>query len=708
MRLLSVGAGLAWFVCVVAVAASDLESVAALVRTGQDQEALVGIRSLSESQRDDSAVRYLEGRLLLEVGRPCDAQKALSESTPSLPEDIRVDSRRRWAIAAARCGDCADARPVLLGTDSGDAAVTRHDRVIAADCAIQLGEFEQAATELERLTRRRREGTDQVALLVMLGDVYARLGRTEDAEEVARRAWILAVAPQQRDVAARMVERFEPTDEDRLDRAQSFVDARRFGKAVELLETVPPNDALDERRLHMLGMALFRMRTRYDEAARVLRASAERRGKYATEDAFHAARALSRADQDARAVRAYRAFAKRYPRSRRAPEARFLAAWLEIRMGRKNGEVQMARLLQGKNQVRGKWRRSALWELGFRSFEKRRYARAARYLEQYTRLATSAMDEARGLYWLGRAYRRGPKAVEAYREAIDVEPLHWYAVLAAARLERLGVTPPDPFESRDEGGAASDETVALALPETFVVYRGLGLDRDGIRWLADHEKGLVDDYPKPDRIRLLATLYDEIGAYRDGLRVARKKMAFLHTDPAENRWWWNAAYPMPWQDIVDAHRGDLPRALIYATMRQESGYNPVVVSRAGAVGLMQLMPEVASKLAGTPTTRRLLEQPSQNIPLGIEEMAALASDFDGVFPLSIAAYNAGKQRVRRWLRESRRMELDRFVERIPFNETRNYVRRVTTHYARYVYLQDASAGWPTLPPFVAPGVGSGR
>lgn len=48
------------------------------------------------------------------------------------------------------------------------------------------------------------------------------------------------------------------------------------------------------------------------------------------------------------------------------------------------------------------------------------------------------------------------------------------------------------------------------------------------------------------------------------------------------------------------------------------------------------------------------------------------------------------------------MELDRFVERIPFNETRNYVRRVTTHYARYMYLDDPESGWPKLPRFVNP------
>jgi soluble lytic murein transglycosylase len=438
-------------------------------------------------------------------------------------------------------------------------------------------------------------------------------------------------------------------------------------------------------------MALFRMRTRYLDAARVLHQSALMGGEHETEDAFHSARALSRADKDPRAIRAYRRFAQRYPRNKRAPEARFLAAWLEIRLGRTNGERQMERLVRGKSQVRGRWRRSAVWELGFRAFETRRYARAAHYLSQYTELVTTSMDSARGFYWLGRAYRRGPKAVDAYRKAI-----------AAGRLKRLKVKPPAPFENASSPSSVEIPEGDLPVPDTFEAYRRLGLDLDGIAWLNAHENALVAEYPQAQRIPLLSRLYRDAGAYRDALLTARRRMVYLHSDPSEHRWWWEATYPMPWRSIVDEHRADLPRALVYATMRQESGFRPEVISRAGAVGLMQLMPEVATKLAGKPVTRYMLRVPETNIVLGLEEMAALAAEFDHVYPLSIAAYNAGKSRVKRWLKESRRMELDRFVERIPFNETRNYVRRVTTHYARYSYLDDPDSGWPALPAFVKP------
>ena len=687
-----------------ALAEEGLDRIASLVRSGDEAGALEAIELLSENDRGSDALRYLEGRLLLAVDRPCDAMEKLARLPATLPESLRNDSMRRWATAAAQCGHCAEARPVLLGIASSEIAVTRRDRAIAADCAIQLGELEIAAEELARLTRRKRDAANRVALLAILSDVYVELERPDDARDAALEAWKSAVQPGQQDAARKLQERASPSPSDRVSRAEELMDARRFAQAVEELEAIDLGDdpALGARWRHVYGMALFRMRTRYLDAARILHQSALLGGEHETEDAFHSARALSRADQDGRAIRAYRRFAQRYPRNKRAPEARFLAAWLEIRLGRANGEKQMERLVRGKSQVRGRWRRSAVWELGFRAFETRRYSRAARYLSQYTSLVSTSMDAARGFYWLGRAYRRGPKAVDAYRKAIGVEPLHWYAVLAAGRLKRLKVTPPGPFENAGTPSSVEVPDADLPLPDTFEVYRQLGLDLDGIAWLNAHENALVAEYPSAQRIPLLTQLYRDAGAYRDALLIARRRMVYLHSDPSKHRWWWDAVYPMPWRSLVDEHRADLPRALVYATMRQESGFRPDVVSRAGAVGLMQLMPEIATKLAGMTVTRYMLRVPETNIALGLEEMAALAEDFDDVYPLSIAAYNAGKSRVKRWLKESKRMELDRFVERIPFNETRNYVRRVTTHYARYSYLDDPESGWPVLPAFVKP------
>jgi thioredoxin-like negative regulator of GroEL len=166
-----------------ALAEEGFERVASLVRNGDERGALAEINLLADQDGNSDALRYLEGRLLLDLGRPCDAMDKLARTPARLPEAMRHDSMRRWATAAAQCGHCADARPVLLRTPSSDIVVTRRDRAIAADCAVQLGELEVAAEELARLTHRKQGVSNRVALLAVLSDVY---GAADPRSQVAR------------------------------------------------------------------------------------------------------------------------------------------------------------------------------------------------------------------------------------------------------------------------------------------------------------------------------------------------------------------------------------------------------------------------------------------------------------------------------------------------------------------------------------------
>jgi soluble lytic murein transglycosylase len=138
-------------------------------------------------------------------------------------------------------------------------------------------------------------------------------------------------------------------------------------------------------------------------------------------------------------------------------------------------------------------------------------------------------------------------------------------------------------------------------------------------------------------------------------------------------------------------------------MRQESGFDPDVVSSARAVGLLQLLPETARAIAKeTPDpdddgTR--LTSPPLNVALGARYLRDLLTHFHGVTPLAVAAYNAGPEAIDRWLSrrdKSTPLELDLFVERIPYTETRTYVARVMGNLARYGYLRSGEAGVPTV------------
>ena len=142
--------------------------------------------------------------------------------------------------------------------------------------------------------------------------------------------------------------------------------------------------------------------------------------------------------------------------------------------------------------------------------------------------------------------------------------------------------------------------------------------------------------------------------------------------------------------------------LAYAVMRQESNFDPDAVSPAHAVGLMQLIPETARAVAAElriPYDEARLTQPSFNVALGTRYLGDLGEKFAHAparLPLVVAAYNAGDDAVTRWLARVPKMDIDEFVERIPYLETRAYVARVMANWAHYEYLKHGEDGMPAL------------
>jgi soluble lytic murein transglycosylase len=156
-------------------------------------------------------------------------------------------------------------------------------------------------------------------------------------------------------------------------------------------------------------------------------------------------------------------------------------------------------------------------------------------------------------------------------------------------------------------------------------------------------------------------------------------------------------FPRPWEAHVREREklDGLPDGLVYAVMRQESGFDPDVVSPARAVGLMQLLPETARAVATTaslPLDEALLTNAPHNIALGSLYLKDMLGKFKGSPALAAAAYNAGPEAIERWLQHAKGMDLDVFVERIPYSETRGYVVRVTGNLARYAFLAKGEAG----------------
>jgi soluble lytic murein transglycosylase len=166
----------------------------------------------------------------------------------------------------------------------------------------------------------------------------------------------------------------------------------------------------------------------------------------------------------------------------------------------------------------------------------------------------------------------------------------------------------------------------------------------------------------------------------------------LRAPSSAERWAWDCVYPRPFLPGVRAleEQHGLPRGIVYAVMRQESGFDPAVVSPASAVGLMQLMPATARQIAAElslPFDEADLTRPDVNLRLGAFYIAKLLRMFQGSVVLAAAAYNAGPRAVSRWLESAPDADLDLWVARIPFDETRAYVAHVAQNLARYQWLE---------------------
>lgn len=141
-------------------------------------------------------------------------------------------------------------------------------------------------------------------------------------------------------------------------------------------------------------------------------------------------------------------------------------------------------------------------------------------------------------------------------------------------------------------------------------------------------------------------------------------------------------YPLAYNDKLHkiSKKEGVDTLLVLAIMREESRFNPKVVSVAGAIGLMQLMPKTA-KLYSRINDIEDIYQPDNNIKAGVKHISKLLKEYRNIW-YAVAAYNAGEHRVNNWIKNKYR-DIDMFVEDIPFPETRNYVKKVLKSY--YIY-----------------------
>ncbi|MGZ3450896.1 MAG: lytic transglycosylase domain-containing protein [Polyangiales bacterium] len=493
--------------------------------------------------------------------------------------------------------------------------------------------------------------------------------------------------------------------EDWLQRARALANANRPEDALHAIDAAASAGIPARKVARARGHALWAAKSWVRAGTLLQAAAAMANDEDANEDAFLAARAKSRAGDDPAAIVAYEALAKSKPGSRWGAEAAYLAAHLRYLAGNwKDALAAFDKYLQGP------WAKAPNQEANVREAKR---ARAIALLEggspalarkQFHALVSESKESyprARLELLEAIAAERGHDkagAIAIYSRLSASEPWSWMDLAARARLSRLGETRA-PWPSGPVAHASPP-----ALDEDVRLLDSAGLRRDAYARLS--ARGL----PKDDLAR--CSLFEAFDAGWDAYRTGLKFPLDGPPDAA-NGPRWRCAFPTPWSAIVTAleMREGIPRGLLHALLRQESGFRVEVVSFAGAVGVAQLMPYTAIATATPlgihldPTDIAALQAPYLQLDLAARHVHALFVELAGenadsakkadAIPLVIAAYNGGSGAVKRWSKEAGTLDADVYVERIPFVETRGYVARVLGNLVRYAILEGAQT--PSLP-----------
>ncbi|MDO8973722.1 lytic transglycosylase domain-containing protein [Reyranella sp.] len=301
------------------------------------------------------------------------------------------------------------------------------------------------------------------------------------------------------------------------------------------------------------------------------------------------------------------------------------------------------------------------------------------------------ISKSRGAYWLARTYEAAKQTKDAsdwYARAAGYGQT-FYGQLAARKLQ--GVSPKFPV---DPVPTAADKQ-ALAGRELAAMARYLGQVEEYDR-ARPFLLRLARSVTSPGEVALLAQLSLDLKRPDVGLTVARRG--------AENGVvLFDAAFP-----IVDlGATGSIERALALALAKQESSFNAGAVSTSNALGLMQLLPTTARDVAGRLKVpfieSKLTRDPAYNVQLGSQYLAEMLQRFGGSYELALAAYNAGPNRVARWIEaggdpRTAKIDMVDWIEMMPFRETRNYVQRIME--AVTVYRSRLAGPFQTVPPAV--------
>jgi soluble lytic murein transglycosylase len=640
------------------------------------------------SDRELGLVQIRRGRALAAAGDAQQALVAFHESLRLLPQ-IADWIHMFCAAAAATEGDTALVRKHLAA--AGEPLATRRGWTTAARALAEAGDTAGAIRWAKEAGGRLHAASERAATWTFAGRLALAAGDTAGGRKMLARALSISPGSMAAVDAARALSDLDLSADEALRVGRIYYRHGNMDRAAKGFgDYLASSEGSRAERLQIryeLGNALFRG-GHYRNAERVLLevvdAASSSRPSMAANAMFIAARAQYRRGHKQTGIATFLRTAQRFPGQAVAARAVFTVADL----AQDDGNLARARKYFRRTVALAPDIDEAgiarMRLAGMAMLQDDTKAALAVY-EGYRRQFPNGRRIDQATYWAGRAYEMlgdTAHARQRFREAARHDPVGYYGLAAAARLG-------DAYPTELSAGPEPDTALeaALARPLERVDLLADAGEADAVDWEIQQASRQLDTVD--------AGLYDLAEALNArGYTAAGINIGWKLKDRAGA---WNQrllriVYPFPYRDLVVAEARDrnLDPFLVAGLIRRESGFAADAMSPAGAMGLMQIMPHTGRLLARNARIRHfhtdMLDLPEINLHLGMAFLADLLHRYNDKVPAVLAAYNAGPSRLSNWRRLPEYRDMELFTERIPFRETRDYVRYVQENTRIYAML----------------------
>lgn len=684
---------------------------------------------------------FLRGRALAAAGRTNEAAEVLLKVPVAYPElaDYALLTLAEHHASGQRFAEAVPLYRRLLNEHPASVLAPRA-AFREAQALHGAGRFTEAAAAYEQvlrayprapeapdaalgLARARADAGDLAAAVraVLDGSVrYPGPGRDEESEK------LLAALKARGAVVPHL------TAEELAERGRGLFRAAQYDRAHDAFVKALEADPVHPQRAEILlrsGVALFHLGRRPEAASTLERLLKARLPDCRCAEALYwLGKSYSRLGLREEAVESFLRLVRSSPDSEWADDALYLTG----NVYRDTGDMKRALTYYRRladDYPDSSLADSGLWWEGWSYYSVGDLRKAMRVFQELAQSYPRSFLANQALYWEARAAERlndREKAQTLYRRVLARGTYTYYGHRAAERLasgppvveavaedvpgepgEDAGLTDDEGEEEEDIPPDWSDEAVA-ALSANPAYRRTLELMYAGMKREAAAELASLRDLMPRRSAGLigLSKTFFELGDYHSSLLIVLRNFDRLLERPsarlAEDLWL--LAYPQAyWTSVTASSRKyGMDPYFVAAIMREESQFRAEALSPAGARGVMQVMPstgEWVARSAGiTGFDRTRLYDPDMNIGLGTWYLAHLAKKFQGNLVLVSAAYNAGPEPVQSWAGRNGTADPASFVETIPYQETRGYVKKVMRNYAEYLRIYGRPATASLLQP----------